>query len=87
MGIPRDRPAHTRAGDDHSGSLYHFTADLSAATVHVRAVIANPDPTLSSRAPVPTDCVCVLAEGLRGLAKYRAGIALRSGSACTLLFD
>jgi hypothetical protein len=83
-----DEPAlpHTRRGKDAAGSLYHFTAELTAGTVHVRPIVST-DNEVAVDAPPPSQAGWLLANDLNDLAEYRAGVALRSGSACTLLFE
>jgi hypothetical protein len=85
IGLPclrRDAPG--------SGSVYHFTADMSAGTLRVRPVLAGPHaPHATIDAALEKgQTEWVIAEGIRDLAECRAYVSMFSaGAGCTLLPD
>jgi hypothetical protein len=76
----------TCAGKDAAGSLYHFTADLSSGTVYVRPIVltANRD---GGDDDEDDPVQWILEDGLSDLAEYRAGVAMRRDSVCSLLLE
>jgi hypothetical protein len=79
--LPYAKPDHC----DAVGSLYHFTADLSACTLRVRPVIPRSQQSETER-PIPTRTEWIVAEDIAGLAEYRVAVAMCQGScSCTLI--
>jgi hypothetical protein len=79
------------AGYDFAGSRYQFTADLAAGTVRVRSVLPKAAWVMSAAGDQYVGdghaSGRILAKGIVDLAPSCAGIALSSGSVCSLLFE